>query len=257
MRPRTLGWIGAGLLAATLLVGTLGVALAQTAPPGGFGPGGMMGTGPWGGSGPGWGPGGMHGGRGPGGMMAGSGPGGRMGGPWQGAAGAAAAPLTSLADAQAAFQAYLDRLGNPDLALDEVMEFQWNFYAIVEEKSSGNGAFELLADKQSGAVFPEFGPNMMWNTKYGHMGAMMGGYAQPGGEPSVTREQARQIAQQWLDANAPGSATEEPDAFPGYYTLHITRDGQINGMLSVNAYSGQVWYHTWHGSFVASLEGAG
>jgi len=52
----------------------------------------------------------------------------------------------------------------------------------------------------------------------------------------------------------PVSATETPDSFPGYYTLHITKDGQISGMLSVNAFTGQVWYHTWHGTFVASSE---
>ena len=73
-------------------------------------------------------------------------------------------------------------------------------------------------------------------------------------EPSVGADQATQIAQQWLDQYQPGSATEAPDGFPGYYTLHITKDGQITGMLSVNAYSGQVWFHTWHGAFTASTE---
>src|SRR5437899_5330154 len=34
------------------------------------------------------------------------------------------------------------------------------------------------------------------------------------------------------------SATEAPDIFPGFYTLHITTDGRISGMLSVNAYTG-------------------
>jgi hypothetical protein len=41
---------------------------------------------------------------------------------------------------------------------------------------------------------------------------------------------------------------------PGYYTVHITKAGQFTGMLSVNAYTGQVWFHTWHGTFVASSE---
>jgi hypothetical protein len=30
--------------------------------------------------------------------------------------------------------------------------------------------FEVLIDKYSGVVFPEMGPNMVWNVKYGHMG---------------------------------------------------------------------------------------
>jgi hypothetical protein len=153
------------------------------------------------------------------------------------------------------------------------MQFQLNYYAIVEEKSTGNGAFELLADPRDGRVFPEMGPNMMWNTKYSPMatlgGRMMGGFgafasggmmsrgwgpSAPATQPTVTADQASQYAQQWLDQNQSGSAMEPPYEFPGYYTLHTTRDGQITGMLSVNAYTGQVWCHTWHGSFISSAK---
>ena len=89
-------------------------------------------------------------------------------------------------------------------------------------------------------------------------GSMMSGTwgpTAPSTQPTVTPEQAQQIAQQWLDQYQPSSATEAPDAFYGYYTLHITRAGQITGMLSVNGYTGQLWFHTWHGNFVASNEG--
>jgi len=220
-------------IAVVLALATIGTALAQAQP--GFGPGGMMGgRGP---TGQGYGP----------GMM-----GGMMGG-W-GASSAQAQPITSLGEAKQAFQCNIDATGNKNLALDDVMQFQWNYYAIVNDMSTGRGAFELLANPQTGAVFPEMGPNMMWNTEYGHMAGfgMMGGYdPRPGAQPSVSADQAQEIAQQWLDENQPGSATEIPDQFPGYYTLHITRDGAITGMLSVNAFTGQVWYHTWHGVFVA------
>ncbi len=67
------------------------------------------------------------------------------------------------------------------------MQFQWNYYAIVKEKSSGSGAFELLADPRTGTVFPEMEPNMMWNTRYspmatygGEMTGGMGGFASGG-----------------------------------------------------------------------------
>jgi hypothetical protein len=170
---------------------------------------------------------------------------------WGGAATAGVAPaLTSPDDAQQAFQACLDQLGNPDLVLDKVMEFQWNFYAIVKERSTGVGAMELLADKHTGAVFQEPGPDMMWNVKYGHMA----GWGTPSVSPTVTAEQAQTIAQQWLDANQPGSTTEAPDAFYGCYTLHTLKDGVVTGMLSVSASTGQVWYHTWHGAFIAMRE---
>jgi hypothetical protein len=251
MWKKKLGVIGGLLVAAALALSFTSMTSAQTQPS--SGPGGMMG-----GNGTPTGP-GLMGGQG---MMGGFGPSAQQ-----------ATPIGSLDAAKQAFQAYVEKTGNPDLALDEVMQFQWNYYAIVKEKSSGTGAFELLADPRTGAIFPEIGPNMMWNTKYSPMatygGGMMGGMGgfAPGGmmsgtwgptapaaPPTVTTDQAQQIAQQWLDQSQPGSTTETPDSFPGYFTLHITRDGQITGMLSVNAYTGQVWYHTWHGAFTALIE---
>jgi hypothetical protein len=147
----------------------------------------------------------------------------------------------------------LQSLGNSDLAAEEVMEFQNNFYAIVQERTTGLGAFELVVNKSTGAVFPEPGPNMMWNTKYGMQGHM-GGYPQVGGPMTITADQAAQIAQQWLDQGQPGSTVEPPDAFYGYYTVHTVWDGTVSGMLSVSGYTGQVWYHTWHGPFIAMRE---
>ena len=32
------------------------------------------------------------------------------------------------------------------------------------------------------------------------------------------------------------------------------RDGQVDGMLSVNAADGDVWYHGWHGEFIEMTE---
>lgn len=76
---------------------------------------------------------------------------------------------------------------------------------------------------------------------------MCAGY--PSGPMTVSRARAAQIARQWLAHNRPGATIEAPDQFPGYYTIHFHKIGKIAGMLSVNGYSGQVWYHTWHGDF--------
>jgi hypothetical protein len=260
MKKGTIARLAAAALAAMLAITTLGGAFAQTQP--GYGPGGMMDGRRYGqgGTSQAYGP-GMMGGQGygpgasgPGGieMMRGQGNMPGVTGGW-GTTSAQAQPLNSLDDAKQAFERYIDGTGNPTLTLDEVMQFQSNYYAIVKDTSTGRGAFELLANPQSGAVFPEMGPNMMWNTQYGHMAGfgsgMMGGLWQPStGQPTISADQAQQITQEWLDQNQPGSATETPDTFPGYYTLHITRDGTITGMLSVNAYTGQVWFHTWHGA---------
>ncbi|MGD2201345.1 MAG: hypothetical protein PVJ38_06935, partial [Candidatus Bathyarchaeota archaeon] len=93
---------------------------------------------------------------------------------------------------------YLESLNDPDLAIGEIMEFEYNHYVVYNEKSTGIGAFEMLIDKGSGRIFPEYGPNMMWNTKYGH-GGMMGGFSQtPSGEV-INEEEALEIAQAFLD----------------------------------------------------------
>ncbi|HCG02769.1 MAG TPA: hypothetical protein DEV93_19765 [Chloroflexi bacterium] len=137
------------------------------------------------------------------------------------------------------------------LTVDELMEFTNNYYASVREKSTGIGAFEILIDKSNGDVMEE-PPSMMWNTRYGMMlGGMMGGAGfGTGGPMTVTSDRAQNIAQQWLDANQPGDSANSPDSFYGYYTVDFEKGGKLAGMLSVNGYSGQVWYHTWHGSFI-------
>lgn len=164
-------------------------------------------------------------------------------------------PLT-LEQAVEAARQYVVGYGNPDLALTEVMEFSDNFYAQVEEKSANVHAFELLIDRYTGAVYPEPGPNMMWNSQYGHMRGMMGGWGDwQTGPISVTAEQALVFAQEWLDQYLPGMSTaDQADAFYGYYTIHVLKDGQVYGMVSVNGYTGEVWYHTWHGNFIGMRE---
>jgi hypothetical protein len=132
------------------------------------------------------------------------------------------------------------------------MEFSGNFYAEIKEQSTNVHAFEVLIDRYAGTAYPEPGPNMMWNTRYGHMG---GWGRQQAGSMSVSSEQAQDIAQRWLDQVLPGtSAAQEADEFHGYYTIHILKEGQIYGMLSVNGYTGNVWYHNWHGDFVQMKE---
>jgi hypothetical protein len=167
----------------------------------------------------------------------------------------AARPALTITRAQHQVQVYVRQYGNPHLVTDEVLEFQRNFYAIVKDTSSGHGAFEVLVNKWSGLVFPEYGPAMMWNTEYGMMrSGMMGGgmmgYRNSGGPMTVSAAYAARSARQWLQQHQSGTTVETPDQFPGYYTIHFHRNGVIAGMLSVNGYTGQIWYHNWHGKFV-------
>ena len=82
------------------------------------------------------------------------------------------------------------------------------------------------------------------------------GMANSPADMPISAEQARGYAQQYLDNSLPVTTiADETDAFYGYYTLHVLRDGQIVGMLSVNGVTGQVWYHTWHGDFIGMTDG--
>ncbi len=177
------------------------------------------------------------------------GPGGMMGpgGPYQ-----TGGKRISMDQASVIVNNYLQQYGNPDLKADEIMEFQYNFYVQFSEKSTGINAFEALIDPYTGDLYPEPGPNMMWNTKYGMMSGMMWGTPAINSPMSVTVEQAEQYAQKFIDTYLPGAKVNDAERFYGYYTLHVLKDGQIYGMLSVNGYTGQVWYHSWHGQFLGT-----
>ena len=194
----------------------------------------------------GMGPGGSGGPRGPGGPgMMGPGPTSPTGGPVN-------------LDRAADWVNELIRLHSDDndLAVEEVMEFTNHFYVLVEEKKTGIGAFELIVER-SGFISPEPGPNMMWNTKYHMAGSGPLGWRWSGPNAQaqpVTVERARQIVGQYLSTAFPGATPDHGTAFYGYFTFDVERDGRKFGMLSVNAYTGQVWYHTWHGTFVQEKE---
>lgn len=150
---------------------------------------------------------------------------------------------------------YVSSLNNPDLAIKQVEEYTANFYVQVSEKGTGKGAFELLINKYTGSIYPEMGPNMMWNTKYGMMrSGILGGIFGNPAATTVSETQATTIAQEYLRTYLPGTTTGDVTAFYGYFTIEVVNGTAPYGMLSVNAYTGQVWYHTWHGTFVQELD---
>ena len=164
--------------------------------------------------------------------------------------GTTATPLTITQAAEIA-KTYVASLNNPDLTIKEIEEYTNNFYVPVTEKSTGNGAFELLVNKYTGIVTPEPGPNMMWNTQYtfgaGFCNWLRGTTT---AAPTVTVEQAKTNAQQYLTSYLPGTTVGDVTTFSGHYTIEVLSNGTPYGMLSVNSFTGQVWYHSWHGTFV-------
>lgn len=162
----------------------------------------------------------------------------------------------SVQEAEKAAAKYLTSLANDNLVVSETMIFDNGAYVVVKESDTGIGAMELLVDPNTLRVFPEPGPNHMWNLKYGSVGMMGHGCRNTPPEPvdtemTVTSAQAVEKAQAYLDAEIQGATIEgNPVVFYGYYSLDFEKDGKIAGMLSVNGFTGQVWLHTWHGNFI-------
>jgi len=195
---------------------------------------------------------GMMGGGAMGGMMGG----GAMGGPVD----SATAPIT-IDQAVDAANRYLGSYGNPDLKVREVVEFTNDYYVRVNEQSKNVGAFELLVNRNSGSVTSGPGPNLIWNTKYG-MGSihdfngMMNSGNSTNSSTATTdmpfkKNDARDRAQKFLDLQLPGAKAGDPETFYGYYTVEVEKDGRLLGILSVDGYYGQVWWHSWHGSYLS------
>lgn len=222
----------------------------------GAGYGGMMGgvtTGP-----------GMMGGNGRGRMMGGNGPGGMMGGAYgpgmMGGLGGTVQTSVTPAELAAVRDRVEQRLadsGYKGFRVAEIMAFTRNDYVIVED-TAGKPAFELLADPKGRWLTPEPGPNMMWNTSYGTMqGVGVPGCpaaTQPSGGTPLTAAQAKAKANAWLEQHRPGQTAADATALPGYFTIDVAEGGKTVGMLSVHATSGAVWFHTWHGTFLADRD---
>jgi hypothetical protein len=171
-------------------------------------------------------------------------------------------PQLTMDEVDLSIDQYLEDLSDPDLILSEIMIFDNHAYAQIIEESTGIGAMEVLVDPQSKQVYPEQGPNMMWNLKYSSMSGMMMGSGPNSNnsdltleDMTVTSDEAVEAAQAYLDQYQPGKqADEHTDLFYGYYTLHILNGDEVVGMLSVNGFSGQVFYHNWHGDLIEMSE---
>ena len=183
-----------------------------------------------------------------------------------------------LSTVQGVVQQWLASVGFKGFRVSEVMAFNNNDYVAVNGKN-GKPAFELIIAPDLSWLMEE-PASMMWNTRYGMLrgtnttyeplpglsmmwgGGMMGGSGGMMGSPSswysrgtgkvTSLDQAVTVANAWLAETKSGQKAESDGrAFPGYYTLDTTLAGKTHGMLSVNATTGTVWYHGWHGTFLS------
>jgi hypothetical protein len=139
----------------------------------------------------------------------------------------------------------------------------WNTkYGMMSGSRAGTGTGDYGAGMggMMGGRAGTAGPGGMMG-QGGMMSGMMGSH---GGSPMwtpgtvegpVSAAQAQQLANTWLAEQQGGSVTAgAPDALPGYFTMETMKNGKIDGMISVNATTGAVFYHWWHGSFIAMEE---
>lgn len=139
----------------------------------------------------------------------------------------------------------LARQYGSNVEVEDFMAFSSNYYAVLKDANSSQDIAEVLVDRYSGSAYPEPGPNMMWNTRYGAGRTQAGnaGYDLAG---------AKKLAEDFLTGYLPGAQIMESKQMPGYYTFDFGRK-DIEGMMSVNAFSGQIWVHTWHGSYLGGM----
>jgi hypothetical protein len=64
---------------------------------------------------------------------------------------------------------------------------------------------------------------------------------------------AQNISKVFLNGYLPGPRVMRSKAFPGYYTFGFGRS-EIDGILSVNYYTGDIWVHNWHGFYINESE---
>jgi hypothetical protein len=81
-------------------------------------------------------------------------------------------------------------------------------------------------------------------------GGMMGGRGMMYGfnaneaEVTVTPEQAQEAAQAYLEENEPElTLGEDAGSFNGHYMFEVLQEGEYAGMVHVNGFTGDVWFH--------------
>lgn len=151
-------------------------------------------------------------------------------------------PIGTPEEAWAAVQVFING-SNSGLQISELWEYETVFKAELSD-TKGARAFDLIADKFTGAIMPEMGMSMMLNASYGK-----GLYKSPsfGRSLTVTQAQAIDYAQTFINKNSLGYILGTPEVYPGYYKFHTTQGSGLGMDIMVNGYHGEVWMNTFLG----------
>ena len=148
-------------------------------------------------------------------------------------------PITSPEEARAAIQSFIGA-SSSSLTISELWEYGTAYMAELSDQT-GAKAFDVMADKFTGAVGPEMGLSMMMNASYGN-----GIYkaAKFGKKLTVSEDQAMTIAQNFVNANGLGYTLEAPEDYPGYYKFHTADSSGFGLEIMVNGYNGSIWMNS-------------
>ncbi|HSB04367.1 MAG TPA: hypothetical protein VLK23_04175 [Thermodesulfobacteriota bacterium] len=148
-------------------------------------------------------------------------------------------PIDTPDDARAAIEAFIGA-SNSSLQISELWEYGTVYKAELSD-TNGAKAFDLIADKFTGVVMPEMGMSMMLNASYGKGLYKTSTFAR---NLTITPDQAKDYAQNFVDNNRLGYILGTPETYPGYYKFHTTSGGAFGMDIMVNGYNGEIWMNT-------------
>jgi len=151
-------------------------------------------------------------------------------------------PIANPTEARAAIQSFIDA-SNSSLQISELWEYG-AFYKAELSDTNGAKAFDLMADKFTGAVTPEMGFSMMFNASYGKQLYKTPRFRK---NLSISPDEAVSIAQTFVYDNSLGYTLGTPEIYPGYYKFHTTQGSMLGMDIMVNGYHGGVWMNALHG----------
>ena len=148
-------------------------------------------------------------------------------------------PISNAEEARAAIQSFID-MSSSSLEISELWEYGTAYKAELYDQN-GAKAFDMIADKFTGAVGPEMGLSMMMNASYGK-----GVYKTPKFKKKLTvsEEQATAIAQDFLNNNGLSHNLGTPENYPGYYKFHTADSTGFGLDIMVNGYNGAIWMNS-------------
>ncbi|HUX52436.1 MAG TPA: hypothetical protein VMW73_16725 [Spirochaetia bacterium] len=158
-------------------------------------------------------------------------------------------------------EGYLATLPGKELQIAEIVDFQYNYYVRVKEKGAATYSMELLVNPYSGRVVPVgYGRGVRDNDfPRGGRGPWAAGPGTYSGTPSqaaqnVSSGEAQKIAADFVKRFSPNDSVTGEAQFPGHYSMFITDNGKIVGVVSVDASSGTAFYHRWLGTFLKTVK---